>query len=73
MVKEKKNNSGKLTLVCGYAVNIGGGLEINNDYRKGVLVESGSYDTVSSINLFYLQQYNHQKTGLNSPFVIKMV
>jgi len=71
--KEKKTNGGKQTLTCGYAVNMSGGLEISNDNRKGVLLESGTYDTVLSITLFYLQQYNDQKTGLNSFFVINMV
>ena len=52
---------------------MGGGLEISNDNRKGVLLESGTYDTVLSITLFHLQQYNDQKTGLNSFFVINMV
>ena len=52
---------------------MGGGLEIINGNRKGVLLKSGAYDTVLSIRLFYLQQCNDQKTRLNSFFVINMV
>ena len=52
---------------------MGGGLEIINGNRKGVLLKSGAYDTVLWTRLFYLQQCNDQKTRLNSFFVINMV